>query len=100
MCGSSFNNVSERSTENTIKLINGLVDNLENYSSLSDFKYVFRSSRLTADLLTVAYDRTAWTCKIFVVNDLSDDLSLVLLYLPMILLSIVCIISRLIYDIK
>ena len=54
MCGSSFNNVSERSTENTIKLINGLVDNLENCSSLSDFKYVFRSSRLTADLLTVA----------------------------------------------
>ena len=54
----------------TIKLINGLIENLENFSRLSDFKYIFRSSNLTADLLTVAISRA---CKISGANDLSDD---------------------------
>ena len=57
----------------TNKLINGLVDNLENFSLLSDFKYGFGSSRWTADLLTVEYDRNAWACKRSGANDLSDD---------------------------
>ena len=53
----------------TIKLINGLIENLENFSRLSDFKYIFRSSNLTADL-TVAISRA---CKISGASDLSDD---------------------------
>ena len=36
---------------------NRLVDHLEKYAVLPDFKYGFKSSRSTADLLTVASDR-------------------------------------------
>ena len=54
----------------TIKLITGLIENLENFSRLSDFKYIFRSSNLTADLLTVAISRAF---KISGARDLSDD---------------------------
>ena len=36
-----------------------LVEHLENFDFFSDFKYGFRPSRSTADLLTVASDRTA-----------------------------------------
>ena len=55
-----------------IHWISGLFDHLKNFSCLSNFKYSFRSSRLTADLLTVAYDRIAQYCKISGANDLSD----------------------------
>ena len=42
------------------KLINNrIVDHLEKCGLFSDFQYVFRSSRLTADLLTVVSDRVA-----------------------------------------
>ena len=38
---------------------NGIVDHLEKYGLFSDFQYGFRSSRSTADLLTVVSDRIA-----------------------------------------
>ena len=38
---------------------NRIVDHLEKYGLFSDFQYSFRSSRSTADLLTVASDRIA-----------------------------------------
>ena len=38
---------------------NTIVDHLEKYGLFSDFQYGFRSSRLTADLLTVVSDRIA-----------------------------------------
>ena len=42
------------------KLVNNkLVDHLEKCGLFSDFQYGFRSSRLTADLLTVVSDRIA-----------------------------------------
>ena len=42
------------------KLVNNrIVDHLEKYGLFSDFQYGFRSSRSTADLLTVASDRIA-----------------------------------------
>ena len=42
------------------KLINNkIVDHLEKYGLFSDFQYGLRSSRSTADLLTVASDRIA-----------------------------------------
>ena len=42
------------------KLLNNkLVDHLEKCGLFSDFQYGFRSSRLTADLLTVVSDRIA-----------------------------------------
>ena len=42
------------------KLVNNrIVDHLENCGLFSDFQYCFRSSRSTADLLTVVSDRTA-----------------------------------------
>ena len=42
------------------KLVNNrIVDHLENCGLFSDFQYGFRSSRLTADLLTVVSDRIA-----------------------------------------
>ena len=42
------------------KLINNrIVDHLEKCGLFSDFQYVFRCSRLTADLLTVVSDRVA-----------------------------------------
>ena len=42
------------------KLVNNrIVDNLEKCNLFSDFEYGFRSSRSTADLLTVVYDRIA-----------------------------------------
>ena len=44
------------------KLVNNrIVDHLENSGLFSDFQYGFRSSRLTADLLTVVSDRIART---------------------------------------
>ena len=43
------------------KLVNNrIVDHLEKCGLFSDFKYGFRSSRSTADLLTVVFDRIAW----------------------------------------
>ena len=40
------------------KLVNNrIVDHLEKCGLFSDFKYGFRSSRSTADLLTVVFDR-------------------------------------------
>ena len=72
-----FKNVGERSTATTAKnyhpvsllsvvskvfekLVNNrIVDHLEKCGLFSDFQYVFRSSRSTADLLTVASDRIA-----------------------------------------
>ena len=36
-----------------------IVDDLEKCGLISDFQYGFRSSRLTADLLTVVSDRIA-----------------------------------------
>ena len=43
------------------KLVNNrIVDHLEKCGLFSDFQYGFRSSRLTADLLTVVPDRIAW----------------------------------------
>ena len=42
------------------KLLNKrIVDHLEKYGLFSDFQYGFRSSRSTADLLTVVSDRIA-----------------------------------------
>ena len=42
------------------KLVNNrIVDHLEKYGLFSDFKYGFRSSRSTADILTVVSDRIA-----------------------------------------
>ena len=38
---------------------NRIVDHLEKYGFFSDFKYGFRFSRSTADLLTVVSDRIA-----------------------------------------
>ena len=37
----------------------GLVDHLKKYGLFSDVKYGFRSSRSTADLMTVVSDRVA-----------------------------------------
>ena len=43
------------------KLVNNrIVDHLEKLGLFSDFQYGFRSSRSTADLLTVVSDRIAW----------------------------------------
>ena len=40
------------------KLVNNrIVDHIEKYGLFSDFKYGFRSSRSTADLLTVVFDK-------------------------------------------
>ena len=39
---------------------NRLVDHLEKCGFFSDFQYGFRSSRSTAELLTVVSDRIAW----------------------------------------
>ena len=41
------------------KLVNRIVDHLEKSGLFSDFQYGFRSSRSTADLLTVVSDRIA-----------------------------------------
>ena len=69
-----FKNIGERSTAKTYrpvsllsvvskvfgKLVNNrTVDHLEKCSLFSDFQYGFRSSRSTADLLTVVSDRIA-----------------------------------------
>ena len=69
-----FKNVGERSTAKNYhpvsllsvvckvfeKLVNNrIVDHLEKCDLISDFQYGFRSSRLTADLLTVVSDRIA-----------------------------------------
>ena len=69
-----FKNVEERSTAKNYhpvsllsvvskvfeKLVNnGIVDHLEKCGLFSDFQYGFRSSRSTADLLTVVSDRIA-----------------------------------------
>ena len=69
-----FKNVGERSTAKNYypvsllsvvskvfgKLVNnGIVDHLEKCGLFSDFQYDFRSSRSTADLLTVVSDRIA-----------------------------------------
>ena len=71
---SVFKNVGERSTAKNYrpvtllsvvskvfeKLVNNrIVDHLEKCGLSSDFQYGFRSSRSTADLLTVVYDRIA-----------------------------------------
>ena len=70
----AFKNVGERSTANNYcpvsllsvvskvfeKLVNNrIVDHLEKCGLFSDFQYGFRSSRSTADLLTVVSDRIA-----------------------------------------
>ena len=39
---------------------NRLVDHLEKYGHFSDFQFGFRSSRSTADLLTVVSGRIVW----------------------------------------
>ena len=72
--GSLFKNVGERSAAKNYhpvsllsvvckifeKLVNNrIVDHLEKCDLFSDFEYGFRSSRSTADLLTVVYDRIA-----------------------------------------
>ena len=69
-----FTNVGERSTAKNYLLVsllsvvskvfeklinNRIVDHLEKCGHFSDFQYGFRSSRLTADILTVVSDRTA-----------------------------------------
>ena len=69
-----FKNVAERSTAKSYHLVsllsvvstvfeklvnNRIVDHLENCRLFSEFQYGFRSSRSTADLLTVASDRIA-----------------------------------------
>ena len=41
------------------KLVNRIVDHLDKSDLFSDFQYGFRSSRSTADLLTVISDRIA-----------------------------------------
>ena len=81
----------------TIKLINGLIENLENFSRLSDFKYIFRSSNLTAIFWQLQFLGLA---KYLGLMTFLMMLSVVLLYLPMILLCIVCMIRRLIYCIN
>ena len=43
------------------ELINSLVDHLVKCDLFSDFQYDFRSSRSTADLLTVLSHKIAWT---------------------------------------
>ena len=68
----TFETVAERSTAKNYrpvrflslvskvfeKLVNNrIVDHLEKCGLFSDFKYGFRSSRSTADLLTVVFDR-------------------------------------------
>ena len=75
---SVFKNVGERSTAKNYcpvsllsvvskvfeKLLNNrIVDHLEKCGLFSDFQYGFRSSRSTADLLTVLSDRIAWAFK-------------------------------------
>ena len=69
-----FKNVGERSTAKTYhpvsllsvvskvfeKLVNNkIIDHLEKCGLFSDFHYGFRSSRSTAELLTVVFDRIA-----------------------------------------
>ena len=69
-----FKNVGERSTAKSYRpvsllsvvskvfeklLNNRIVDHLEKYGLFSDFQHGFKSSRSTADLLTVASDRIA-----------------------------------------
>ena len=69
-----FKNIGEMSTAKTYrpvsllsvvstvfeKLVNNkIVDHLEKSGLFSDFQYSFRSSRSTADLLTVVFDRIA-----------------------------------------
>ena len=69
-----FNNVGEKSTAKNYRLVSLLlvvskvfkklvndriVDHPEKYGLLPDFQYGFRSSRSTADLLTVVSDRIA-----------------------------------------
>ena len=69
-----FKNVGERSTAKNYRPVsllsvvsrvfeklvnNGIVDHLEKCGVFSDFQYGFRSSRSTADLLTVVSDRIA-----------------------------------------
>ena len=69
-----FTYVGERSTDKNCRLVsllfvvnkvleklvtNRIVDHLEKSGLFSDFQYGFRSSRLTADLLTVVSDRIA-----------------------------------------
>ena len=71
-----FKNVGKRSTAKNYhpisllsvvskvfeKLVNNrIVDYVEKYGTFSDFQYSFRSSQSTADLLTVAPNRTART---------------------------------------
>ena len=71
-----FKNVGERSTAKNYRLVsllsvvskvfekhvnNMIADHLEKCVLFSDFQYGFRSSRSTADLLTVVSDRTART---------------------------------------
>ena len=71
-----FKNVGERSTAKNYRpvsflsvvskvseklVINRIVDYLEKYSLFSDFQYGFRSSRSTADLLTIVSDRRLLT---------------------------------------
>ena len=68
----TFETVAERSTAKNYrpvrflslvskvfeKLVNNrIVDHIEKYGIFSDFKYGFRSSRSTADLLTVVFDK-------------------------------------------
>ena len=55
-----FNDVVRGLWLKTPKLINGLVDNLEECSLLSAFQDGLRFSRFLADLLTVVSDRIAW----------------------------------------
>ena len=56
-----FRNIGERSTAKVFeKLVNNrIIDHLEKCGLFSDFQYGFRSSRSTADLLTVVSDRIA-----------------------------------------
>ena len=69
-----FKNVGERSTAKNYYLVsllfvvskvfeklanNRIIDHLEKWGILSDFQYGFRSSRSTADLLTVVCNRIA-----------------------------------------
>ena len=59
-----FKNVGERSTAKNYRPVsllvnNRIVDHLEKCGLFSDFQYGFRSSRSTADLLTVVSDRIA-----------------------------------------
>ena len=43
------------------KLVNNrIIDHPEKFGLFSDFQYGFRSSRSTADLLTVVFDKIAW----------------------------------------